>query len=87
MVYARLAYRAGATALRQPRAISPITLAAQQSRSVSVYGYEQAKCLAFPDYGEPKDVLRLHGHSISAPHGKLVTLRFLASPINPNVRT
>jgi trans-2-enoyl-CoA reductase len=83
MVHPRLAYRAGATALRQSRTISPITLAAQQFRSVSVYGYEQAKCLTFPDYGEPKDVLRLHGHSISAPHGNLVTMRFLASPINP----
>ena len=58
MVYTRLAYRAGTTALRLSRTISPITLAAQQSRSVSVYGYEQAKCLTFPDYGEPKDVLR-----------------------------
>ena len=83
MVHTRLAYRAGATVLRQSRTISPITLAAQQSRSVSVYGYEQAKCLTFPDYGEPKDVLRLHGHSISAPHGNLVTMRLLASPINP----
>ncbi|KAF2723129.1 NAD(P)-binding protein [Polychaeton citri CBS 116435] len=52
-------------------------------RGIATYGYEQAKCLAFPNYGEPKDVLRLHGHSISPPHGDLVTLRFLASPINP----
>ena len=35
------------------------------------------------DFGEPKDVLRLHGHSISPPHGDLLTIRFLASPINP----
>ena len=35
------------------------------------------------NYGEPKDVLRLHGHSISPPHGDLITVRFLASPINP----
>lgn len=55
----------------------------QQARLVSAYGYEQAKCLAFDKYGEPKDVLRLHGHSISPPHGDLVTLRFLAAPINP----
>ena len=54
-----------------------------QSRSISAYGYEQAKCLIFDKYGEPKDVLRLHGHSISPPHGDLVTIRFLASPINP----
>ena len=54
-----------------------------QSRFISAYGYEQAKTLAFDKYGEPKDVLRLHGHSISPPHGDLVTIRFLASPINP----
>ncbi|KAK6429967.1 mitochondrial 2-enoyl thioester reductase [Oleoguttula sp. CCFEE 5521] len=52
-------------------------------RSISVYGYEQAKALTFPDYGEPKDVLRLHSHSISTPHSNLLTLKFLASPINP----
>lgn len=33
--------------------------------------------------GEPKDVLRLHGHSISPPTGDLLTIKFLASPINP----
>lgn len=54
-----------------------------QSRYISAYGYEQAKCLAFDQFGEPKDVLRLHSHSISPPHGDLVTVRFLASPINP----
>lgn len=54
-----------------------------QSRLISAYGYEQAKCLAFDKYGEPKDVLRLHSHSISPPHSDLVTIRFLATPINP----
>ena len=34
-------------------------------------------------YGEPKDVLRLHGHSISPPTGDLLTVKFLAAPINP----
>lgn len=52
-------------------------------RFVSVYGYEQAKAIVYKDYGEPKEVLKLHSHSISAPHSKLLTLRFLASPINP----
>ena len=52
-------------------------------RFISAYGYEQAKCLVFHKYGEPKDVLQLHSHSISPPHGHLVTVRFLASPINP----
>ena len=52
-------------------------------RSISAYGYEQAKALVFKEHGEPKDVLTLHGHSISPAHGDLLTLRFLASPINP----
>jgi len=39
--------------------------------------------LTFTKYGEPKDVLSLHSHSISPAHGDLVTLKFLASPINP----
>jgi trans-2-enoyl-CoA reductase len=54
-----------------------------QRRSISAYGYEQAKALTFTDYGEPPAVLSLHSHSISPPHGDLMTLRFLASPINP----
>ncbi|KAI9661203.1 MAG: mitochondrial 2-enoyl thioester reductase [Bathelium mastoideum] len=52
-------------------------------RFISAYGYEQAKALTFPRHGEPADVLRLHGHSISPAHGQSLTLRFLASPINP----
>lgn len=59
------------------------TLYLPHHRALSAYGYEQAKCLVFPNHGEPKDVLRLHSHSISAPHSNLLTLRFLASPINP----
>lgn len=55
----------------------------RQIRGISAYGYEQAKCLVFDNHGEPKNVLRLHGHSISPPHRDLVTVRFLASPINP----
>ncbi|KAF2769562.1 NAD(P)-binding protein [Teratosphaeria nubilosa] len=54
-----------------------------QRRCIAAYGYEQAKVLALSKLGEPKDVLHLHGHSISPPHGDLLTLRFLASPINP----
>ena len=52
-------------------------------RHIVAYGYEQAKALTFSKYGEPQDVLRLHTHSISPPHSNLLTLRFLASPINP----
>ena len=55
----------------------------QQTRQISAYGYEQAKALVFPKYGEPGEVLSLHSHSISPAHSNLLTLRFLASPINP----
>lgn len=54
-----------------------------QRRYISAYGYEQAKALTFADYGDPPAVLSLHSHSISPPHNNLMTLRFLASPINP----
>ncbi len=54
-----------------------------QRRYISAYGYEQARALVFATYGEPHNVLSLHSHSISPPHGDLMTLRFLASPINP----
>lgn len=63
------------TTLRNPSTI--------QRRCISAYGYEQAKALILSGYGEPKDVLRLHGHSISPPTGDLLTVRFLAAPINP----
>lgn len=66
--------------VRSPIASSTSTL---QKRCISAYGYEQAKCLVLDKLGEPKDVLRLHGHSISPPTGDLLTVKFLASPINP----
>ena len=62
---------------------SKISLILPTRRHISAYGYEQAKALTFKDYGEPKDVLSLHAHSISPAHGDLLTLKFLASPINP----
>lgn len=66
------------------RALTQSTrVSAPQHRGISTYGYEQAKCLTIEKLGEPKDVLALHGHSISPPHGQLLTLRFLASPVNP----
>ncbi|GAB7361994.1 hypothetical protein MBLNU230_g2030t1 [Neophaeotheca triangularis] len=67
--------------LRRLRPPTPPSTATR--RTISAYGYEQAKCLTFPKYGEPSDVLKLHGHSISPSHGELLTLRFLAAPINP----
>ncbi|KAJ4305523.1 mitochondrial 2-enoyl thioester reductase [Kalmusia sp. IMI 367209] len=67
--------------LRQlPRRTAPTHV---QRRAISAYGYEQAKALTLTEYGEPPNVLSLHSHSISPPHGSLMTLRFLASPINP----
>ncbi|KAI1457333.1 NAD(P)-binding protein [Annulohypoxylon moriforme] len=48
------------------------------------YGYTQAKSLVFSEYGEPKDVLNLHTHSISPSlPPSSVLLRTLAAPINP----
>ncbi|KAI2605470.1 NAD(P)-binding protein [Hypoxylon fragiforme] len=57
----------------------------QQARRISgPYGYTSAKALVFSEYGEPKDVLNLHTHSISPmlPPSS-VLLRTLAAPINP----
>ncbi|KAI0453389.1 hypothetical protein F5B21DRAFT_505432 [Xylaria acuta] len=48
------------------------------------YGYTQAKALVFSQYGEPKDALKLHTHSISPDlPSSSVLLRTLAAPINP----
>lgn len=70
--------------LRKPlRHAAPTSTHLHQRRAISAYGYEQAKALTFQEYGDPPSVLSLHSHSISPPHGDLMTLRFLASPINP----
>ena len=55
----------------------------QHCRGISAYGYTQAKALVYSNYGEPKDVLSLHAHSISPPAGSNVTVRMLTTPINP----
>ncbi|KAK5635788.1 hypothetical protein RRF57_011500 [Xylaria bambusicola] len=48
------------------------------------YGYTQAKALVFSQYGEPKDVLKLHTHSISPSlPSSSILLRTLVAPINP----
>lgn len=52
-------------------------------RTISAYGYTQAKALVYSKYGEPQDVLQLHGYSISPPSGTQVVVKFLTSPINP----
>jgi len=67
----------------QPAGRMRVVLRVAQRRRISAYGYEQAKALTFSDYGDPPAVLSLHSHSISPPHSNLMTLRFLASPINP----
>lgn len=54
-----------------------------QKRLISAYGYTQAKALVYSSHGEPKDVLSLHGHSLSPPSGTSITLRMLTAPINP----
>ncbi|KAL4936982.1 hypothetical protein BDV06DRAFT_82519 [Aspergillus oleicola] len=83
------------TSFQSARISSSISLIARQSRSsisspridgrryVTAYGYMQAKALVYSKYGEPKDVLQLHKHSISAPNGTQVNLRLLAAPLNP----
>ncbi|KAI9859217.1 MAG: mitochondrial 2-enoyl thioester reductase, partial [Pleopsidium flavum] len=58
-------------------------LALDGRRYISAYGYTQAKALIYPKYGEPKDVLDLHTHSISPSHSTQLTLRLLTAPINP----
>ncbi|KAI0467473.1 hypothetical protein F4859DRAFT_245753 [Xylaria cf. heliscus] len=86
---------AAAPALRapfpRPRCCGgPATMARRSAGVASVrwksgpYGYTQAKALVFSQYGEPKEALKLHTHSISPslPPSSLL-LRTLASPINP----
>ncbi|KAF2500083.1 NAD(P)-binding protein [Lophium mytilinum] len=80
--------RLSQTALRPlltstPRTTLPTTALPSARRAISAYGYEQAKALTFTQYGDPPAVLSLHTHSISPAHSNLLTLRFLASPINP----
>lgn len=55
----------------------------QPRRHISAYGYTQSKALVYSKYGEPQDVLQLHGHSISPPSGSQAVVRFLNCPINP----
>lgn len=62
---------------------TPFIKSLEARRYISVYGYTQSKALVYSKYGEPKDVLKLHKHSISAPHGTQVNLRLLTAPMNP----
>lgn len=52
-------------------------------RYVSVFGYTQAKALVYSKYGQPQDVINLHSCSIAPAHSEEITVKFLASPINP----
>jgi mitochondrial enoyl-[acyl-carrier protein] reductase / trans-2-enoyl-CoA reductase len=57
--------------------------ALNQRRNITSYGYTQAKALVYSKYGEPQDVLSMHGHSISPPTGSTAVVRMLSCPINP----
>lgn len=67
----------------QCRPVLPIQTPFIHQRAVSTYGYTQAKALVYSKYGEPQDVLSLHGHSISPAAGTSVVIRMLVAPINP----
>lgn len=54
-----------------------------QTRSISAFGYTQAAALVYNSYGPPTDKLHLHHHSIPPAYGTELTVKFLASPINP----
>ncbi|KAI9795622.1 MAG: mitochondrial 2-enoyl thioester reductase [Piccolia ochrophora] len=64
-------------------ATATTTCPLDRRRCISVYGYTQSQALVYSKHGEPSDVLSLHKHSISPAHSDNLTLRFLASPINP----
>ncbi|KAL2023535.1 hypothetical protein VTK56DRAFT_2143 [Thermocarpiscus australiensis] len=69
---------------RPPPAILPPGLPPRRHKS-GPYGYTQAKALVFSRFGEPRDVLALHTHSISpALPDTAVLLRALAAPVNPS---
>ncbi|WP_042472542.1 zinc-dependent alcohol dehydrogenase family protein [Bacillus ndiopicus] len=44
----------------------------------------QAKYLAFSEFGEPKEVLKIHNTMIEPPESNEVLVRMLARPINPS---
>jgi mitochondrial enoyl-[acyl-carrier protein] reductase / trans-2-enoyl-CoA reductase len=78
---------AGNGTWKRPRAahvaqVKPF-LPLDRRRTISSYGYTQAKALVYSKYGEPQDVLSLHGYSLSPPTGSNVVVRMLTCPINP----
>ncbi|KAI5794439.1 hypothetical protein DFH27DRAFT_526854 [Peziza echinospora] len=73
--------RAGGKPIRSSLSIPSIH---SQQRYASFYGYTQAKALVYSENGAPKDVLKLHKHSISPAYGKSITVKVLAAPINPS---
>ncbi|KAI1178943.1 hypothetical protein F4777DRAFT_586427 [Nemania sp. FL0916] len=74
-------WRAGSSYAPRIAGSSPRFVRAMSS---GPYGYYQVEGLAFQEYGEPKDVLKMMRHSISPglPPSSVV-LRTLAAPINP----
>ncbi|KAK3337452.1 hypothetical protein B0T19DRAFT_412648 [Cercophora scortea] len=79
---ANLVLRPSTVRLAAPQLRLPLTARRHKS---GPYGYMQAKALVFSHYGEPKDVLHLHQHSISPslPTGAAL-IRTLAAPVNPS---
>ncbi|KAF1815140.1 trans-2-enoyl-CoA reductase-like protein [Eremomyces bilateralis CBS 781.70] len=71
------------TTLSRPTSRSPFSPSLHHHRPISSFGYTQSRALIFPDYGDPASILSLHTHSLPPTHGDHLTLRFLASPINP----
>lgn len=69
--------------LPRPKPQATLLHTGHSKRHISAYGYTQSKALVYSKYGEPQDVLQLHGHSTSPPSGSQVVIRFLTSPINP----
>ncbi|KAF8430030.1 trans-2-enoyl-CoA reductase-like protein [Tirmania nivea] len=73
--------RCSPTTSAPPRRIPAIILA--HRTYVTLFGYTQAKALVYSKHGQPKEVLNLHSHSVSPPHGSTLNVKLLASPINP----
>ena len=72
------------TLLRPHLTTTPTTLPSTRRHKSGPYGYTLAKSLVFSRFGEPRDVLALHTHSISPSlPPRAVLLRALAAPVNP----
>ncbi|KAI1329970.1 hypothetical protein F5Y16DRAFT_364566 [Xylariaceae sp. FL0255] len=81
---ASLVVAAGGASSRHTTMAALRTTLIPARRKSGPYGYTQAKALVFSENGEPKDVLKLHTHSISPSQPSTsALLRTLAASINP----